>query len=420
MNTQSFYAFNRSQLDELGYQTKFRAVMEDVAYKIGISLKPLTFYALDAQKGKGVLELGYFNGLNGSGRTLEREVESEWDTGCPAMNSRTAFLDYLLSTSVCYVELHRGHRINGKVEQTYSKNLVTRSPDLVQNWLGEGVQIPKRVKIEYLPQEYTNGQIRCVYLNDTKTKGHTIAVPRDPLYAQDVRCLPQYMLIAYAKGLSETLQNGVARVKYLKTNSTVRVQETTLSVSLLDKCYKGEPTSAAILSQVDLEVRRGSIKLPEVGLSRTDPSMVRSVSLMRLLSLEPITIEEVDTNYLDVDLQSVVKRAEVGLTRMLYERDREGYREFAILLMRGDVLEEVLRTIERNDLVQVCKLLTEFIEYSKKKYSTLFIKSLHKVLLKSTASVFRGYTGEPEQARDMTLTTYAESIKNPTGGLTWS
>lgn len=302
----------------------FVAMVNKSCYALGQYLRPFCIFGNDKQREYGVTDIATFGGMRSPDISLVQEIAEERakvykDHGILANKEmeRTLFIDYLLSISICYVEVPKYVTKNGVAQESFDKFLCTKNPAIMGTWMGASqaeMQAKYSAKIQSRQVEFQNNEIRVAKLI-TGAKGNSISIPRSTFFTDKMTCIPMFMLYAFIEGFKPRLFNSILKFSYLKDNGTVRELATTLSESILMDYYEDTAHVAEMLSGVDIntvkqgglmlpsKMNRGYIRLPELGSSVYDTG-VRSLNLARILSVE--VIPEVDRSFIHVDLNSVV------------------------------------------------------------------------------------------------------------------
>lgn len=387
---------------------QFVETTNKVCYKLGQNLQPFCMYATDKQKEYGVIDFATFQGLVDKSKTLideivEYRIDSYKNNNIyfnldDPIQKKLIFYDYLLSISVCYVEVPKWTTKNGYQQESYDKYLVTKNPSLMGTWMGQSaseMQIRYSVRIGANSVDYNNNELRFAKLGTSK-KGNSITIPRSAVKVEKMTCIPLYMLYGYIEGFKPILQDNIVKFSYLKDNGTIRELATTLSSDILMDYYKDNMFVATMLSQVDIntvkqgglmlssKIHRGYIKVPEVGASRYDSTGARSLNVARLLKAE--IVKEVDRSFIDVDLSSVCYNAELQLEYALKHSENEF----------KDIYESLTNEKASDDL-SVIELYNKAIEYIRERdmlFSTTYHRILHTYLINHPIW-FPKYTGRP-------------------------
>lgn len=386
-------------------------------YKLGQNLKPFCMYGNDKQKEYNVIDFATFQGLADKSKTLideivEYRIDSYKNNNIyfnldDPIQKKLIFYDYLLSISVCYIEVPKWTTKNGYQQGTYDKYLVTKNPSLMGTWMGQSsseMQIRYSVRIGANSLDYSKNELRFAKLGTTSKKGNTITIPRNPVSVEKMACIPLYMLYAFIEGFKPIISDKIVKFSYLKDNGTVRELATTLNESILMDYYSDNMFVSTMLSQVDIntvkqgglmlssKIHRGYIKVPELGASRYDTTGARSLNVARLLKAE--IVDSVDRSYIDVDLSSVCYNAEMQLDYAL-EHSKDEFKEIYEKLT-GEKAEEDATELE---------LLNKAKDYIRKNdmlFSTTYHRILHNFLI-TNPIWFPKYTGRPTDANTNNL-----------------
>ena len=392
---------------------KFVETTNKACYALGQHLQPFCMYANEKQKEYKVVDLANFNGFVDKSKSLideivEYRIDSYKDNNIyfdlnDPLQKKLIFYDYLLSISVCYIELPKWTTKNGYQQETYDKYLVTKNPALMGTWMGQSpseMQIRYSVRIGANSLDYGNNELRFAKLGTSK-KGNTITIPRSSFKVEKMSCIPLYMLYGFIEGFKPIIQDKIVKFSYLKDNGTIRELATTLNESILMDYYKDNMFVSTMLGQVDIntvqqgglmlssKMHRGYIKVPEVGASRYDDTGARSLNIARLLKAE--VVDSVDRTFIDVDLKSVCYSAELQL-------------EYALNHHTADMKEIYLAlTGESEDSIkdetdtEILGKAEEYIRRNDMLFSTTFHRVLHKFLILHP-TWFPEYTGRPLDA----------------------
>ena len=308
-------------------ENEFTRITRGVAEILGRQLKPFCFYKDVVQKEYGVLDFCTFQGLQNDGKTLEEDIvayqkEQYLEKGViiPSGYSKKLLVyDYLLTTSLCYIEIVRKATIKGVSVPRVDKYLATKNPSIMGEWLGlskEEMQAKYGVHLKPPTHSFVLGEMKFAILKSGK-KGNSISIPSRAYNVDEIRCTPMYLLQAFQKGLLERIQKGVIEVTFLKDNGEKRSVVTTLDKKILMQYYKEDEVEKMIAYsdydkvqlgayRVSSTYKRGYLSLPELGSSRFDETGVRGINFNRILKLEEK--RNIDTTYINVDLLEVITR----------------------------------------------------------------------------------------------------------------
>ena len=387
---------------------EFSATMNKVCYKLGKQLKPFSLCSDKYQAGHGVLDLATFGGLEDGGIPILEDIARcrqedfkiapvAYESMSPEMK-HMLFVDYLLCTSICYIEVEKWKTEYGQPTPTYDKMLATRNPAIMAAWMGlmpAEMQAKYSRRIQYDKGEQLQNIIRYVRLN-TSAKGNSISVPRNFVATDKMRCVPLYMLNAWVSGAKTVMDNNIVKFTFLKDNHTERELCTTLSQDIIIKYYDDNNFIASMLSGVDIDtevqggmhlsskIHRGYIKLPELGASIYD-SGTRSLNIARILKAE--IVDDIDTTFINVSLDAVVDnfRKCIDYVREKYPQE---LRNIYVALTKEEDVEE-----SAEPLSYVVKL-EKYVSEKDLLFTTSFRRLLH-VFLVSNPQWFPFYTGRP-------------------------
>lgn len=408
-----------SEFYGLNYSVKSFAVANDfvvntnkACYALGQQLMPFCLYANEDQKKYGVLDFATFQAfLNPQISLIDEIVEYRHqafkDTGINVdirdeVKKKLLFYDYLMTISICYVEIPKYVTKDGMPMATYDKFLCTRNPAIMGAWMGAD---PSEMQAKYSSRitsrqvEFNINELRCVKLNHTN-KGNSITVPRTAYNVEKMTCIPMYMLYAFVEGFKPLIQDGIVKFSYLKDNGTIRELATTLNEDILKDYYDDNIFINTMLSGVDIntvqqggmtlssKMNRGYIKVPELGASVYDGTGVRSLNIARLLKAEKI--DSVDRTFLKVDLNSVPTNFNNGIdyiVKTMPDSLKDCYKALV-----GEEFDET-KCSSIPVMAETCK---SYVAGRSAFLSTSYHRDLH-VFMVSHPEWFPLYTGKPAQ-----------------------
>lgn len=380
--------------------------MNKVCYKLGQAYQPFCFFANDSQKQYNVLDFTTFNGMLDQSKNmldeiseLRREEYTKFGIylGVNDLTKKTLFYDYLMSISVCYIEIPKYHTKDGFAQSTYDKFLVTKNPAVMAIWMG---CLPAEMQAKYSARIASNqvdlgdNSLRAVKLLSS-AKGNSISCPRGAFETEKMTCIPLFMLYAFQKGFEDSLKNKILKFTFLKDNGTIRELCSTLNSDILMSYYNDTAFVGGMLTASDIDsqkqggmqmsskMNRGYIKIPEVGSSIYDRSGTRSLNLARILKIEEV--DSVDKTFIHVDLNSVEQNFYDCLDYAVKKfPDQVKY------IYRGIIDEDV---DSEQPLVIISKI-NEFIRSRSAILSTTFLRELHLFMI-NNPQWFPLYTGKP-------------------------
>lgn len=404
---------------DLDHSVKSFAVANDfvqfsnkACHSLGQAMRPFGICIGDLQRQYGVLDIAEFEGLSGKGVTLMQEIaefrQSEFknvgihvDISDP-VKSKLLLLDYLMSISICYVEVPKYITKEGYATPTFDKYLCTRNPAVMAAWMGADtaeMQAKYSARIQSRQVEFNDNMLRFVKLNHS-SKGNSITLPRNAASVEKMTCIPLYMLYAFMEGVRPLLENGIVKFSFAKDNGTVREMASTLSEDIIRQYYDDNMFVNTMLSNIDFKtvqqggmtlsskIHRGYIKIPELGASVYDAVGCRSLNLARILRVEQV--DEVDRTFIKVDLGSVCANFDISLDYLAKTHPENV--QACYLALVGDEAD-LSRASNLSQQVEECK---EFVRGRSAFFSTSYHRELHLFLI-SHPDWFPLYTGKPAQ-----------------------
>lgn len=220
-------------------------------------------------------------------------------------------LDYILSTSLCLVEIFSEN--GGHVD----KMLATRSPLIatIMNQDYEGTKIAKLEQSLFMsPTAYSTFDFRLLKLNPNRTNGFRIVVPKKTFNLKGkVKITPVAISTGFNSGIQDLLQNNILKFTYMKDNLTFRELISTLNMDILHTYYEPDYAQKAILNR-KANLARGYMPIPELGLSKYDESGTRALNFTRIKKIEYLSQVPQDImKYVDVDFDRVVPAIKEGI-----------------------------------------------------------------------------------------------------------
>lgn len=399
------YSLDKS-IQSFAVANDFVQNMNKVCYSLGKSLQPFCLYGGSEHEKYGVYDFTKFNGFLDKNVTLEREIanmrrdaykEYFMHLTNTSEVDRTLFIDYLLTISICYVEVPRQTNKNGFTQKTFDKFLATKNPAIMGAWMGmrpEEMQAKYSARIANSQMCLANGTLKMVKLLNS-SKGNSISVPRLEFNTEEMNCVPLFMLYAFQKGLEASLNSDILKFTFLKDNDEVRELNTTLNQGILMQYYSDNAFVGKMLANTDIEsqkqggmylsskISRGYIRLPEVGSSIYDQTGVRAVNIARLLKVEKV--DKVDTTFIHVDLNSCIDTFKESTAQ---------------LLSRGvGLISEVYTALTGEDcgndqFTAVLNNIFKFVDTRSVLLGTGFLRDLHMFMVMNP-QWYPNYTGVP-------------------------
>lgn len=406
-----FYGLNFS-VKSFAVANDFVVNTNKACYALGQQLMPFCLYANEDQKKYGVLDFATFQAFLNPQISLIDEIvnyrhQAFKDTGINVdirdeVKKKLLFYDYLMTISICYVEIPKYVTKDGMPMATYDKFLCTRNPAIMGAWMGAD---PSEMQAKYSSRitsrqvEFNINELRCVKLNHTN-KGNSITVPRTAYNVEKMTCIPMYMLYAFVEGFKPLIQNGIVKFSYLKDNGTIRELATTLNEDILKDYYDDNIFINTMLAGVDIntvqqggmtlssKMNRGYIKVPELCASVYDGTGVRSLNIARLLKAEKI--DSVDRTFLKVDLNSAPANFNNGIdyiVKTMPDSLKDCYKALV-----GEEFDET----KCSNIPVIAETCKSYVAGRSAFLSTSYHRDLH-VFMVSHPEWFPLYTGKPAQ-----------------------
>lgn len=235
----------------------------------------------------------------------------------------TLWLDYLLSTSVCYVEVRK----SGRVDKFFGTRSVALAGSLVASASFERNKDKWGTYLLPVSSDYSSDRLRILRIASLQTDPK-VSMPKAAFSCADiVSVTPVCILSEYAKIFEGALKTNIIRFAFRKDNGQLRTLDATCNVELLAEVYGQDWANKAVAAS-GVVLNRGYLRVPEFGISKFDSSGLRAVDLGRIQSVRVIPKEAVDLSFVDVDFTSIVPtfRAvvsslnSVSILQMLYMR----------------------------------------------------------------------------------------------------
>lgn len=221
-------------------------------------------------------------------------------------NAEMLMVDYLLATSLCYVETF----VQGQVKDKF---LATRNPRIAVGLTGKEEELEDyKQYLQTFQSHFETRQLNLLKIN-MKKKGFTVTRPRSAInFGISVKVTPLFMITSLVEGLSKALETKMVKFTYVKDNMHERELVTTLSPSILTTYYSTDMVKT-MFSNIETTIARGHTKLPELGISKYDKTGVRSLNLARITKIEEVQM--FDTETINVDLNMTLPSFISGIER---------------------------------------------------------------------------------------------------------
>lgn len=408
MDKEEIYGLT-GDIASLAVKNQFSLNLNKACYALGQQLKPFCFFADEKRKQYGVLDFcsPQFTGLAGESSLYNEIAEFRTEQlkrdyvtlGTQTEETKKAlFFDYLLAECVCYVEVPKYTRKDGRPTPSFDKFFATKNPRLMALWINEDINLVTRKyahRCKTTAVELMNNELRIAKLNKG-TKGTSITIPRNSLDASKITVTPLFCMNALINGFYEALSSSILEFTFMKDNGTERVLASTISKEIMYDYYNDHDFVSRALYGVDIfsekvggmtlgsKLGRGYIKVPELGSSRYDSTGTRSVNIARLLKIQKL--EEVSREFIDVDLSSVQLAFENGLNVLTVKHPEH------LVQLAGIVGTEDLSGGETD--VQLSQIIKRTVDTNCTILSTTYLRELHRIMTKHP-EMFPLYTGKP-------------------------
>lgn len=408
MDKEEIYGLT-GDIASLAVKNQFSLNLNKACYALGQQLKPFCFFADEKREQHGVLDFcsPQFTGLAGESSLYNEIAEFRTEQlkrdyvtlGTQTEETKKAlFFDYLLAECVCYVEVPKYTRKDGRPTPSFDKFFATKNPRLMALWINEDINLVTRKyahRCKTTAVELMNNELRIAKLNKG-TKGTSITIPRNSLDASKITVTPLFCMNAFINGFYEALSNSILEFTFMKDNGTERVLASTISKEIMYDYYNDHDFVSRALYGVDIfsekvggmtlgsKLGRGYIKVPELGSSRYDSTGTRSVSIARLLKIQKL--EEVSREFIDVDLSSVQLAFENGLNVLTVKHPEH------LVQLAGIVGTDGLSGGETD--VQLSQIIKRTVDTNCTILSTTYLRELHRIMTKHP-EMFPLYTGKP-------------------------
>lgn len=297
-------------------------------------------------------------------------------------NQEMLMVDYLLTSSLCYVEVFDG-------TSHVDKFFATRNRFIAGMVTGKSEE-ETRDYTTYLRTDATNYETRQLKALKiaASNSGFRISRPRSSIDFENcnVKVTPLFLMASFYSGLEQALQDKILKIKYIKDNFVEREFITTLNIPTLNQMYDND-TVQRLISNVQVMLYRGYVRLPELGLSKYDETGVRALNISRITSVEQIGYEEVDKSYVNVDFNRIMNT---------FRETIYAIKDFRVL---ATLYEQLLGTIVPPEIVKsqyaVAELRTAILTFADSQVAigtTMALRQFHNFMV-SRENIFTTYHG---------------------------
>lgn len=341
-----------------------------------------------ASKDKKVWDICLLQGLAGIPEcknvleeiALYRSLQLGYETRNPGFYLKHKYMlmaDYLLTASLCYVEIFDKNKCEQKFYATRNR--------LIAGELANMTELDSRKFSQYLsPYEasYEMNQIKTLRLKEKKV-GFTVTQPRSVLdFSANIKVTPVFLLTSFVEGFKDVALQHMVKIRFLKDNLQEREVITTLNGGILGTYYDADKVNE-MMNTSSLQInQRGFITVPELGISKYDSTGTRSINVARIIHIEPVS--EFDTSFINVDFSTIVSSF---ISYVRASNNIPDLTRMYVQLVGGGVEGKTLSMVQAEIISRVEQLnLAE---------TTTFQRSLHRFMMENPY-VFPGYDGKPK------------------------
>ncbi len=306
-------------------------------------------------------------------RALTQRMPTE-DGGVWVSNNAYALLiDYLLASSLCYVEVFHSTTNVDKFYATRNRFIAGRMAGLQD---GDTKKFTSYLSVSQ--EMYEEKKLKALVLKQKKV-GYSITQPRSQIdLALNVKIVPVFMMTSFVEGITQFLQDKIVQFTYVKDNLSERVLESTLSRGILSSMYDDEFVGL-IQHGIDTRLNRGFIKLPECGISKYDATGVRSLNIARITDIA--VVQDVDRRYIDVDFDTILPSFKETVNNC---RDAKVLARIYMELLQQEPTQA--------NLPELRNAITSHVDILYRAGTTTMQRSLHDYMV-DRASIFTTYNG---------------------------
>lgn len=388
------------QFDAFGAKTVFRSLTEAIVRNVVSEGKWFSFCTRINNKQYDVMSHRNKNGDKIGHFAAEIYPETVY---------RSAVYKYLIRDYLCYYEAPTVVKdIGGQgFKDSYNKFLITGNLYVIAHWLGisldeANAQYGYRVDECCIDNECD--MFPYVKLYETREGIRKVSKPRKDLdlSIEGTRVIPVYALKIGVDELYRLCSEDFYNIDFFKDSGQERTINTTFNISKIREVYgdtdffrQGVESmyQGNFLENPNLD--RGYIRVFEVGGSKYD-NPLRSINYARIVGFRK---EEPDLTYINIDLGSVIKTFETGIT------------------MSGVNISEVVEMLKIYDVGRInepdtksigsiLELMT-WVEGQEILLSTVFLRQLALFMI-GNPQWFDGYTGQAKE----TFAATADSLED--------
>lgn len=287
-------------------------------------------------------------------------------------NARMLMADYLLASSLCYVEVFGGVQVD--------KFFATRNRHIAGFITGMSPQQTEKFTsyLQTYGNHYINKQFKVLKIVPNRNS-FRIMQPKGYLdLNRSVKITPLFFMTTFIEGIFELLNKYIIRFKYIKDNLTEREFVSTLNPEILLKHYD-QSFVQKMISNTQSMLWRGFVRLPELGVSRYDETGVRALNVSRITSIE--IVQDFDTRFIDVDFSVILPT---------FKETIDSIRNPQILAM---IYEDLLgKPPQFSSIAELQFAINSYVEGQYAIGTTTALRYLH-VYMMQRPQIFKNYNG---------------------------
>ena len=218
----------------------------------------------------------------------------------PQATEAWAYLNFLLKSSVCYVEYLDMHGRKNKMCLCANINILKACTEYKDGQLTFKLSDPNSLRKFSAVDVNAKVNYSVTGLKINKKLYTSLKLPIF-LKGTQIHIAPICLLTETLKDVLR--RDGITRYEYMKDNGDTRTLDTTLDRTILIKHYTSERADEMLNStsvSIDTLFNKGYIRVVELGASKYD-SGVRALNLAKINTYKQIEDSDVDYRFIDVD-----------------------------------------------------------------------------------------------------------------------
>ena len=236
-------------------------------------------------------------GLFAAIKDIALEEMQKW---YPQATEAWAYLNFLLKSSVCYVEYLDMHGRKNKMCLCANINILKACTEYTDGQLTFKLSDPNSLRKFSAVDVNAKVNYSVTGLKINKKLYTSLKLPIF-LKGTQIHIAPICLLTETLKDVLR--RDGITRYEYMKDNGDTRTLDTTLDRTVLIKHYTSERADEMLNStsaSLDTLFNKGYIRVVELGASKYD-SGVRALNLAKINTYKQIEDSDVDYRFIDVD-----------------------------------------------------------------------------------------------------------------------